>query len=142
MARLTSLEEISQPHNSSVILVTLLVDALHVHLGQGQAQVFRCANHAPARWDKTSITNLRHGEPELSDAGLEPLGLKAVGLTAPRLGALVRARGQGLLAFDLHALIDQQFHRPGHAIKAMFGQRLDDLANGVGSAWWVMFWSP
>jgi hypothetical protein len=136
-ARLTSLEEISQAAQLFGDLGHLAGGhALHVHLGQGQPQGLLAA--AAALQDpriKLRSTDLRHGQFQRADAGLERLLLEAVGLAAARLRALVRADSQELLPLELQAFVKQQLHGLGHAVKAVLGQHLDDFASNARMRW-------
>ncbi len=58
------------------------------------------------------------------------------------LTSLVRADAQRLLTFDFHALIEQQLHRLGHAVKAMFREQLDDFTRYGRMSLVGHCWSP
>src|ERR1051326_5763351 len=60
---------------------------------------------------------------------LEPTGLKPVGLAAASLATLVQSDAERHLSLDLHAFVEEQFHRLGHAVKTVLGEHLDDFAS-------------
>jgi len=101
-------------------------DPVDIHLGGGQRQGLLAAlaaiqgrgveGHVPA--------HLGDLERQFAHAGLEPLGLEAVGVTPAVLRALVGRRAQCLFPLQPHGDIENRREHLLHAVEAPFKKRL------------------
>jgi hypothetical protein len=104
-------------------------NALDVHLGDGQGQ---SAFAAPASFQCGRIefdfaADLRHGDGHFSQAGLEGLGLKAIGVAGAAGRAFVGIGAERLGALDLHGVVEQEAHGLGEAVSAFLQNAVHDL---------------
>ena len=107
-------------------------DALDIHLGDGQSQG---ALAAGAAFEGGGIkvhaaANLRNGEGELAEAGVEGLGFEAIGVALAGVGALVRLGGEHAGTLDLHGLVEEEGEGVGEAGGAVFENEGDDRVEG------------
>jgi site-specific DNA recombinase len=100
-------------------------DALDIHLGQHQAQgAFTAQVLGQGLGIEAAVTHLGHGEGQIPQAGLDGLGLEAVGVAAAVGRALVTAGAQVGLAFGAHRSVNEQGQQGGQRLPAL---RLDEF---------------